>query len=119
MSLVDRDGVEIEQVRVSPGGMPRLEVARCADGVPALRGCLAVLQNLPAAISKRVLSIGADSPNGIWLRLSDSKHPDGVRVEWGDSSKTRQKARVLSALLDTHAATYDVRSPETPATRGK
>jgi cell division protein FtsQ len=118
LSLVDLDGVEIEQVKVSPAGLPRLEVARGPDGVPALRGCLDVLRALPPAVSRRLLAIGAESPNGIWLKLRDPKVANGARVEWGDSGQTPRKARVLTALLSKHAVLYDVRSPDTPAIRG-
>jgi cell division protein FtsQ len=121
LSLVDRDGVEIERVAVSPAGLPRLEVDPGEDSVPALRGCLDVLRALPQAVSKRLLAIGADSPDGIWLKLRDSKVPGGARVNWGDSGHTPRKARVLAALLYQHAVSYDVRSPDrpsvTPATR--
>jgi len=119
LSLVDRDGVEIERVKVAPAGLPRLEVARGADAVPALRGSLDVLQALPPALAQRLLAIGADSPDGIWLKLRDSKLPKGARVEWGDSAQTPRKARVLTALLSQHAVGYDVRSPDTPAVRRK
>ena len=119
LSLVDRDGVEVERAKVAPAGLPRLEVARGADMVPALRGCLAVLRALPPAVSQRLLEIGAESPDGIWLKLRDSKVPNGARVEWGDSSDTPRKARVLTALLAQRAVEYDVRSPDTPAVRKK
>jgi len=119
LSLVDRDGVEIERVTVAPAGLPRLEVARGEAAVPALRGSLAVLKGLPPALSQRLLAIGADSPDGIWLKLRDSKVPGGARVEWGDSAQSRRKARVLMALLPQHAVGYDVRSPDTPAVRRK
>ena len=117
VSLVDRDGVEVERAKVAPAGLPRLEVARGADMVPALRGCLAVLRALPPAVSQRLLEIGAESPDGIWLKLRDSKVPNGARVEWGDSSDTPRKARVLTALLAQRAVEYDVRSPGAPAVR--
>ncbi|HST86201.1 MAG TPA: FtsQ-type POTRA domain-containing protein [Kineosporiaceae bacterium] len=119
LSLVDRDGVEVERVKTAPAGLPRLEVDRGAASVPALRGSLAVLQALPSTLSQRLLAIGADSPDGIWLQLRDSKVPGGARVEWGDSAQTRRKARVLTALLPQHAVGYDVRSPDTPAVRRK
>ena len=66
-------------------------------------------------ISTRLLAIGADSPDGIWLKVRDSTVPGGARVEWGDSAHTPRKARVLTALLLQHGIVYDVRSPDTPA----
>jgi cell division protein FtsQ len=119
LALVDRDGVVIEQVRTRPAGLPRLQVGLGEAQVPALRGCLEVLRALPLALSQRLLSIGADSPDGIWLKLRDGRLPGGTRVEWGDSAQTPRKARVLTALLAQHAVAYDVRSPDTPAVRRK
>jgi cell division protein FtsQ len=119
LSLVDLDGVEIERVKVAPAGLPRLEVARGAEAVPALRGSLDVLRALPPSVSKRLLAIGAESPDGIWLKLRDSAVPGGARVEWGDSAQTPRKAQVLMALLAQRAVEYDVRSPDTPAVRKK
>jgi cell division protein FtsQ len=115
LSLVDRDGVEIEKVAVKPAGLPRLEVARGPDAVPALRGSLDVLRGLPVGVSRRLLAIGAQSPDGIWLKLRDSKVPGGVLVKWGDSSQTPRKAKVLTALLPQHRGGYDIRSPDAPA----
>jgi cell division protein FtsQ len=115
LALVDRDGVVIEKVAKAPAGLPRLEVGLGASEVPALRGGLAVLAQLPTSVSKNLQAIGADTPDGIWLKLRDKKAKRIVRVEWGNSDRTPQKARVLTALLRHHAATYDVRSPDKPA----
>jgi cell division protein FtsQ len=71
-----------------------------------------MLRQLPEPVARRVRSIGADSPDGIRLRLRD-----GALVEWGDASLTARKAEVLLALLPQKAVTYDVRSPDTPAIR--
>jgi cell division protein FtsQ len=112
-ALVDIDGVTIGRVRSAPAGLPRLQVALGSGGVASLRGCLQVLQGLPPVLRHQLRGIGADSPDGIWLKLG------GSRVEWGSSADSALKAQVLAALLPQHAAVYDVRSPDTPAVRGK
>jgi cell division protein FtsQ len=117
-ALVDVDGVVIDPGSVDPAGLPELQVALGASGVPAMRGALGVLAQLPPAVSDRLLSIGARSPDGIWLRLREKGVKGGVRVEWGSSAQTPRKAEVLTALLRQHADGYDVRSPDQPALRG-
>jgi cell division protein FtsQ len=114
LALVDTDGVVIEQATRVPAGLPRIEVSPGSAGAEALRGCLAVLHGLPPTLAKRLHSIGASSPDGIWLKLRD-----GATVQWGNSSDTPRKARVLDALLPQKGTEYDVRSPDTPAVRGK
>jgi cell division protein FtsQ len=116
LALVDDDGVVIQRVLAShaPAGLPRVEVSLAVAGNGVLRGCLDVLHGLPANLAGQVSSIGADSSDGIWLKLKD-----GARVEWGDSADTPHKAQVLTALLPQHGVNYDVRSPDTPAVRGK
>jgi cell division protein FtsQ len=115
-ALVDIDGVVIERVPqiVPPAGLPRLEVSLGTAGVSAMRGTLQVLRGLPPNLAKQLKSIGADSPDGIWLKLDG-----GATVEWGSATDSAQKARVLTALLPQHAVDYDVRSPDTPAVRRK
>jgi cell division protein FtsQ len=112
LALVDPDGVVIEQVEAAqvPSGLPLIQVSPGVGDAGALRGCLAVLHGLPSSLKKRLQSIGADSTDGIWLKLTG-----GERVEWGSSDDTPRKARVLTALLRQHAVEYDVRSPGTPA----
>jgi cell division protein FtsQ len=111
LALVDPDGVVIDRVATAPAGMPRLKVSLGTD-VSALRGCLAVLHDLPPGVKGRLAAIGADSPDGIWLELKD-----GARVEWGSSADTPRKGRVLLALLKQKARFYDVQAPDAPAIR--
>jgi cell division protein FtsQ len=100
-----------------PAGLPRLQVSLGSlgpGGVAALRGTLAVFRGLPPDLAQQVKAIGADSPDGIWLTLKG-----GAKVEWGNSSDSAQKARVLTALLPQHAVDYDVSTADTPAVRRK
>ena len=127
VALVDPDGVLIESVATArkPAGLPRIEVGIGPADAATLRGCLAVLHGLPAALSARLIAIGADTPDGIWLTLREPGAKGrpalkgGARVEWGNATATPHKAEVLTALLAQHAVNYDVRSPDTPAVRRK
>ena len=128
IALVDPDGVVVERVRTAPAGLPTLQVKLGERGVPAIQGCLRVLSGLPLSLSRRLVAIGADSPDGIWLTLrrpgsTGSAGTAGsgqrqVRVEWGDAEQTPRKAEVLSARVRRPGAGYDVRSPDKPAIRG-
>ena len=110
LALVDTDGVVVERVSGGAAALPTIEVSLGAAGVDALRGCLAVLAELPPAVRGKVQSIGARSADGIWLEMKG-----GARVEWGSADATPRKAEVLQALLRQKAEVYDVRSPDTPA----
>ncbi|MFI7589412.1 cell division protein FtsQ/DivIB [Spongisporangium articulatum] len=110
--LVDIDGVRLGRVAAAPAGLPQLDVDLDSAGSASLRACLAMLRELPEAISRRVATIGADSPDGIRLRLKA-----GASVMWGSAGQTARKAEVLRALLKQKAVAYDVSSPDTPAVR--
>ncbi|GAB6897937.1 cell division protein FtsQ/DivIB [Kineosporia succinea] len=122
MQLVDDEGVVVETRPVSelPGDLPRIEVALGEkQSVANLRGTLAVLNDLPDDLADRLRSIGTDSPDGIWLKLSapvEGAKNRTVTVRWGDAEQNGTKARVLTALLKQKAKTYDVRAPEMPST---
>jgi cell division protein FtsQ len=122
LKLVDEDGVVIEQIpdtgAALPDGLPRIQVS-LTGVLPAetLRSCLSVLRGLPTSIRSRLISIGADSPDGVLLKLTDPKVKGTVQVEWGNAAQSAQKVQVLIALMRQHASIYDIRSPDTPAVK--
>lgn len=123
-SLVDRDGVEVERVERRPAEVPVLTVDLSSGSrrsVAALAACLDVLGELPPEVSARLVEVGADSPDGVWLRLAPPAAGDPVEVVWGGATEAEQKARVLGVLLsarDTRdAAVLDVSAPLSPAVR--
>lgn len=111
-ALVDPDGVNLGPVSDAPAGLPTLDVDVQRAGPASLRACLSVLRQLPARLTRRTTTVGADSPDGIRLVLRD-----GATVRWGDASRAGRKAEVLSALLRQKAAAYDVSAPDTPTVR--
>jgi cell division protein FtsQ len=112
--LVDRDGVEVEVVATKPANLPFLEVDVGRAGAASLQAALDVLDSLPPTLAIRVGGVGADSPDGVWLRLDN-----GARVVWGGSDAGERKAGVLTALLTASngakGGVYDVSSPDAPA----
>ena len=77
-----------------------------------MNAALAVWQELPRSLRADVASIGADTPDGVWLRLDG-----GALVRWGNAERTRDKVAALAAVrkAEAHAEVYDVASPGTPA----
>jgi len=124
VELVDDDGVVVETVPAVTvsDSLPRVRVdLTSAQGVAGLRAAVAVVNSLPQALRSRVTAAGAESPDGVWLKMSaplrDS--PDRtVLVQWGDAQQNGQKSSVLTALLERQASTYDVRVPDMPSTAG-
>lgn len=112
LDLVDSDGVILGSVSGPAPGLPRLDVDLQQAGTTSLRACLSMLRQLPVGVTRRIATVGADSPDGIRLVLDD-----GSTVSWGDASRTPRKAEVLVALLRQKAAGYDVSSPDTPTIR--
>jgi cell division protein FtsQ len=111
--LVDRDGVEVGS-GPKPAGLPYLQVDLARSGAATMRAALAVLDSLPANLRTGLKGIGADSPDGVWLTLSD-----GVRVVWGDATDSDRKAAVLHAVITAsdpaRLAVVDVSAPDAPA----
>lgn len=122
VQLVDEDGVVVETVLAAdiPDDLPQIEVTLgAAQSVQTLRSTVAVVDGLPKTLRERLTAIGADSPDGIWLRLSApvAGSPDRtVLVQWGDAEQGGKKAKVLLTLLKKQASTYDVQAPDMPST---
>ena len=114
--LLDRDGVQVDQVSTRPATVPVLDVDVAKAGAPALAAALDVLDGLPADLRKGLTSIGAGSLDDVWFTL------DGRgKVVWGSAERSDRKAVALRALLQvapahgTGRAVFDVSSPDTPA----
>lgn len=113
--LVDTEGVVVETTSRAPAGLPQLQLEAGNDpglGGSAVRSCLTVLAGLPDRLRDQVASLGASSPDGVWLELDG-----GARVQWGGPEETPLKVRVLQVLLAKKAAGYDVSAPLAPAIR--
>jgi cell division protein FtsQ len=111
-ALVDEDGVVVETVARRPRGLARVDVDLRTAGPAAMNAALAVWKELPRSLRAHVASIGADTPDGVWLRLDG-----GALVRWGNAERTRDKVAALAAVrkAEADAQVYDVASPGTPA----
>jgi cell division protein FtsQ len=113
-SLVDNDGVVVEEAAKVPKGLAVVEVDLLTGGAPALRATLAVIDTLPDELLAEVRKIGANGANSVWFVLRNES-----RVEWGNPDQPELKASVLSALRAQKARVYDVTAPAAPAVGGR
>lgn len=92
--------------------VPVLATGHPGPSDAATRAAVTVIAGLPAEIRDHVLTVTADSPVNVVLRL------DGNRtVDWGDADRTAQKATTLHYLLGQDGSEYNVSSPDNPAVR--
>jgi cell division protein FtsQ len=112
VQLVDDEGVVVETRSTWPARLPRVDVDMRTQGPLAMAAALRVREALPAGLLAEVRRLGADSPDGVWLRLAN-----GSLVRWGNEHDAALKVKALQALRkeSRHAGTYDVSSPSTPA----
>lgn len=103
---VDADGVEFAVDGPMPKGLPR--VVATGD---ARTAAMAVLAELPADLSRKVVSLTATTMDDVTLTLRS-----GDQVRWGSPEQAAFKAEVLAALMKRKASVYDVSAPELPTT---
>jgi cell division protein FtsQ len=110
--LIDSGGLSFATVPAPPPGLPELHAA---GGAPA-RAAAAVVTALadPAhqALRAEIVSVSADSPTDVRLRLRGDR-----AVRWGSDADSDRKAAVLAVLLSQPGAVYDVASPDLPTIR--
>lgn len=108
---LDADGVDFRDYSSAPPGLPRVTVA---DGTSeeALAEAATVAAALPDEVTDRLDHIEVATIDQITLRLRD-----GRPVVWGSAEQSDDKARVLVALLDQEASSYDVSVPGQPTLR--
>jgi cell division protein FtsQ len=108
---MDADGVVFRDYAEAPQGLPRITtdtVIRREALIEAAR----VISALPGSIVRTVDHVEVRTVDQISLVLRD-----GRRVEWGSAEQSGVKARVLPALLQQEARTYDLRVPGQPTTK--
>ncbi len=110
--LVDRFGVVVVSAARRPPRMPLFRPAGPLLGNPAVAAAVAVLHELPAPLSGRLMSVTAPAADDVTLDLTG-----GVTVVWGSPGGAAAKARVLTVLMRTHARLYDVSAPTVATTR--
>lgn len=116
--VVDSGAAEVERLPAPPNGLLKIQLtAPDLPDTPQARQplvstALTVAVALPPALRARLASIKVSSIEAIELLLTD-----GSVVHWGSADRSDRKAAVLTALLVTRHAAYDVRAPETPSVR--
>ncbi len=108
--LVDTHGIAYRAVDTRPSEQVLAAVA--PGNQPLLAAVAAVVAVLPADVRSELKTVRAQTRDSITLQLSG-----GRSVLWGDDSRPEDKLRVLRALLNTKASSYDVSAPDQPATR--
>jgi cell division protein FtsQ len=111
--LVDATGTSYRTVPNRPSGLPEARVTGVRRDV-TVHSVVTVSAALPDTLRAQVGSISATSPDSITLNLST-----GVKVVWGSSDDSGQKAGVLSVLMKRKAKVYDVSAPDLPVTKGE
>lgn len=127
--LVDAAGVTVATAKKRPHGMPRLTVNGGLPGNPSVRAAVAAVSALPASLAAKVRQVDAPDAAHVVLHLRiwrpipgprlaghARKAPHAITVAWGDGSRGKEKADVLTALLAHPAKTYDVSSPDVATT---
>ena len=97
-----------------PGPLPSGLLAVSGADVPSTGAAASVVSQLPPALSAKVASADARTPNAVTLTLKN-----GAVVRWGSASQSQLKAQVLGALLPRRARLFDVSAPQAPSTFGE
>lgn len=107
--LVDVTGTDYATVADAPPGLPELRVARIGPDDRATSAAITVLIGLPEPLRIQVLSVIANSPADVVLRLADDRE-----VRWGGVESAERKAATLTVLLTQPGQIYDISSPHLP-----
>jgi cell division protein FtsQ len=111
-ALVDAEGVVFGPPLDAAGDLPVLVAPDTDQGADARRAGVSVAVALPPSAVRSLDRIEAPSPVEVRLVLDD-----GRVVTWGSEDDPERKAEVLTALLETPAAQYDVSVPDRPTLR--
>ncbi len=109
---MDASGVVFRDYRQAPGDLPKVTVTEDTRS-EALEEAAGVIGALPAEIARIVDHVEVETVDRISLVLRD-----GRVVMWGSADQSEEKARVITALLEHRAKTYDVSVPGQPTTTG-
>ena len=111
LKKLDAEGVAFGSLRRAPEGLPRVKLGAAADDGALAEGA-EVVAALDGEVAARVDFVEVRTVDQIVLHLRD-----GREVRWGSAEQSKDKARVLLALLDRDAQVYDVSVPGQPTTR--
>ena len=112
--LVDPAGIVVQSTGKRPAGMPVADVRSTQLGSPVFRTMTEVVLALPSAVRSQVSGISASTSDDVTLSMTD-----GSQVVWGSPADSADKAALLAALVEDHAARtpdtkveYDVSAPD-------
>ena len=109
--LADSTGVAFDRVPSAPPGMVQAEADPTDQAL--LADLATVAGALPAELGRQVSLLTAVNRERIILKLRA-----GITVNWGNTTDSRLKAQIVSALLkEKPRSTIDVSSPNSPAVR--
>ena len=109
---MDDAGVVFRDYQQAPAGLPHVQISSETRS-DALAEAAKVISALPAELAGIVDHVEVQTVDQIELALRD-----GRVVVWGSAEESDEKARVLAALLQRPAQTYDVSVPGQPTTAG-
>lgn len=105
------DGVLFRSYGTRPAGLPEIRAQQNA-GKDALQESARVVGSMPPALLRRVDHVTVATIDQIKLVMRG-----GRQVDWGNSSRSAQKAEVLGVLMKRPASQIDVSVPGRPTTR--
>lgn len=109
---MDDSGVVFVDYQKAPTGLPHVR-SSTDTRADALQEAARVISALPSDLDAKVDHVEVETVDQISLVLRD-----GRTVVWGSADQSEEKARVLAALLERPAQTYDVSVPGQPTTAG-
>ncbi|MGB3302960.1 cell division protein FtsQ/DivIB [Gordonia sp. (in: high G+C Gram-positive bacteria)] len=118
IGVMDRLGVvylTFESAKALPKqfrGLPELQMDDPGPANPTTLAVLAVVRELPAWLGSKVVTVSADSPSDVTLKLRSGK-----TVKWGDAERTNDKAEAFRHLVMVDGTEYNVSSPEYASVR--
>ncbi len=109
---MDASGVVFRDYQQAPAGLPHVRTSTDTRS-EALEEAAQVISALPSDLATLVDHVAVETVDQISLVLRD-----GRTVMWGSADQSEEKAKVIAALLDHPAQTYDVSAPGQPTTAG-
>lgn len=107
---IDKEGVGFNFTKNLAGGIRVIESKKPSE--PLIKEITKAWLAFPEEIKDKVQKVQAETLDDITFILSDK-----VRVIWGSSDKSEQKAQVFKALYKVEASLYDVSAPDHPVTK--
>ncbi|PZG01285.1 cell division protein FtsQ/DivIB [Micromonospora deserti] len=106
-AVIDRSGVVFQTLDRQPADLPLVRVAEPGPADGGTRAALDVLAALTPPLHAELVEVTVEGLARITLRLRGDR-----AVVWGDATRSEDKARVATALIDREADIIDVSAPD-------